>query len=116
MASLMQWATAPWGSPLPFEFDTVPGVEHPTRLQVLAMLRALDSGGYGIIDGGGIYGRRGLHQSEAFVWWELKAFVNGWLEGTDGAEDEVFMAALHEEWARVKALADARSSQQEPPP
>jgi len=119
MASLTQWANEPWPGPLPFDRHWVPlGIpEHPTKLQVMAALRKIDTGGYGIISGGGIYGREGLEQEEAFVWMELRAFVNGWIQGTDQVESEKFFLAIKAEWARVEALTAAEErAPTEPPP
>ena len=107
MASLMQWANEPWPGELPFEYGWRPrGIpENPTKLQVMAALNKVDTGGYGVASSDGIYGMRGLDQQAAFVWWELKAFTNGWITGTDGAEAEAFFAAIKAEHDRVAALA-----------
>ncbi len=115
MASLMQWLTEEYPGPLPFDYGWRPrGVpERPTRLQVIAALSKMSGGGgYGIMDNTGIYGRTGLEQNEAFLWWELRAFTNGWIQGQDEAEAGAFFLALKAEWARVEALAATT----EPPP
>ncbi len=108
MARLMQWLSEGFTGPLPFEFGLPRGVpEKPTRLQVLAALFDIGGGlkgsGYGMTSGGGIYGRRGLQQSEAYFFWDMRAYVLGWLEGTDNAETREFMLAMEAEWARVEA-------------
>ena len=106
MRSLMCWLSEP--SPaLPFDRMMPPlGMPaSPTRLQVLAALIRMDTGGYGIIGGDGIYGRSGLEQGEAFVCWEMKAFVSGWLACQDNLERDAMNAALEAEWRRVEALA-----------
>jgi len=109
MASLMQWANEPWSGELPFEYGFRPrGLpEHPTKLQVMACLSkmSISDGCYGFSENRGIYGRTGLDQQEAFVWWDLKSFVAGWIRGTDGAEANVFFAAIKAEHERVAALS-----------
>ncbi len=109
MAKLMQWLAEEYTGQLPFEFGPPRGVpDKPTRLQVLAALADMGgwkSLGYGVITGGGPYGRRGLQQSEAYFFWDMRAFVIGWLEGTDNTEAQSFMMAMEAEWARIEALS-----------
>lgn len=103
----MAWASAPWEGRLPFSHGFLPrGLpDSPTVLQVMAALSQIDRGGvYGVVDSDGIYGRTGLTQDEAFVWWDLKAFTNGWLAGTANAEAKEFFAAIKAEHERVAAL------------
>jgi len=103
MNSLMQWLGEPFVNPEQLFAWGVPPVlpAIPSRLQVVAALKAMDVGGYGIMMGGGPYGRSGLEHQEAQVWWELRAFINGWLEGTNFAEQDAFVAAIGREYERV---------------
>lgn len=117
MSSLREWMAAPAVDPReydPFGQDSswnAPARElfsdPPTRLEYFAALLAMDTGGYGMHTGGGLYGIMGLDMHQAHVWWELKAFVRGWLAGTGHAEAGWLEHAIAEEHARVKIRMDA---------
>ena len=117
MKSLMQWLSEPfeghervwsWGPP-----SQLP--QNPTRLQVVAALQMMDKGnGCGIIQGGGLYGRIGLGQREAFAYWDLRSFINGWLTATDKSEEHDLVLAIRCEWERVEQWnKDAESARPE---
>lgn len=109
MRSLIEWLNQPWDGMIPFE-DVVPQLpDPPTRMQVYAAMISIggkpgSGSGYGIISSGGLYGRSGMHQQEAFAYWEFSAFVNGWLKGTEDVESGQLVRLLKKEWDRVKAL------------
>ena len=110
--SLIEWMGQPWAGGCPFEDDIPHLSDPPTRLQVYAAMVSIGGrpgAGYGIITGGGLYGRVGLHQDEAFEYWQLSAFINGWLTGTEGAESTALVSLLNEEWVRIKTLELAKS-------
>lgn len=64
--SLRAWMSEPWPGDLPFKFGSMLG-STASRLQVFAEFAAKDTGGYGIISSGGLYGSTGLDQDEAFA-------------------------------------------------
>lgn len=86
----------------------VPGADEPTRLQVYAMLVAVNGGrevrGWGVQVGCGLYGRSGLDQDEALALMQLDAFVCGMLEAGGGAES--VRLAMSFEIDRVRSLRD----------
>jgi len=103
----MQWLSEPackatevFGQWLPVGLP-----DHPTRLQLLACFIKMDGGGWGVHQGGGIYGSTGLDQGQAMLALELRSFVRGWLLGGDAIEEEQFQLALDAEWQRVRALS-----------
>jgi hypothetical protein len=78
--------------------------ERPTHLQLLCALNEMNTGGYGVTQSGGMYGRRGLEESE-YIWFQItKAYVDGWLDGTENAEQSEFVEAMRVEKERVAAL------------
>lgn len=103
MASLKDYLSGQWTGDLPFKFEGIPDAPTPTRLQVLAAFAVMDTGGYGCIDNTGLYGRQGLDMHEAHVWWQMKAYVDGWLAGTDGVDAEWLRWSVVVEHERVKA-------------
>lgn len=114
MALLMNWLKEPWTTPVPMsDFGSrIPDVETPSRLQVLACLMGINGGsgevrGWGYHHGGGLYGTVGLDQEAALELIQLNAYVNGWMAGTENAEETSLADALTAEWERV-AIAGAR--------
>lgn len=104
--SLVAWLQEPCEYiPLEDMEDLLPA--NATRLQVYAAMIGIggNSNGYGVISGGGLYRRVGMYQEEAFAYWTLKAYVSGWLQGTNGDEEGLLTVLLKEEWDRVKALS-----------
>lgn len=105
MANLKEWFEAKWVGESPFEYFQIPGAPEPTRLQVFAAFLAIDGGGYGILQGGvGPYGTLGLEQREAYRWWDMRAYVDGWLAGTDGVDAPWIKGAIKAEHERVMRL------------
>jgi hypothetical protein len=103
MPKLMDWAASEWRGKV-FKYREVPGAPTPTKLQVYAAYAATDTGGYGFMQGGGIYGHLGLEMEEAHRWWEMRMYVQGWLDATDGAGFKEFDDALRQEHLRVATL------------
>lgn len=101
-----EWLARPLTSRLPFDGrNPIPGAPQPTVLQVLTCLMyknggSINPGGYGFMQGGGIYGCLGLSQEEAFCLMQIGNFYQGLLE----AHGEDFHSNLFEaEINRVKA-------------
>jgi hypothetical protein len=108
MPSLLAYLAVTAERPLPFAHPLPWLPPFPSRLQVYAALVGMNGGprvtSWGKLREGGIYGRQGLSNNEAFALLELTAFVNGWLEATNGAEQDALRLAVEAEFARVKAL------------
>jgi hypothetical protein len=114
MASLMQWLSEPVTS-VSLSCNHLP--ENPTRLQVAAALIEMGGyfcSGYGVTTGGGPYGKHGLEQDEAFIWWEMRAFIEGVLYATHDAERAAFQSTVEAEWARVEALSGSEHKPRDP--
>lgn len=110
-ASILTWLKEPWDGPVPFD-EGLPGLpESPSRLQVYAALIGIGGppgGGYGIIiSGGGPYGRTGLHQDEAHVYWILDAYIHGWMRACHDQDVPAVAKLLNEEWDRVQSLTSS---------
>lgn len=83
--------------------------EKPSRLCVLAALIAMNGGrlvvgGWGVMTGGGPYGKGGLSQDEALHLMRVASFIDGWLTATDSVDAKVLGAAIRAEHERVAAL------------
>lgn len=121
--NLMAWLSEP-ATHIPFDTmwnrvreipHPIPGVEHPTRLQVITALIGMNGGslqvsGWGITQGGGPYGRFGLEQNEALALISSAAFLDGWFAATDRVEEPAFLAAIEAEFDRVEALAKGKAA------
>ena len=98
---LQQPAPRRWpGNDVPWKIPVT-----PTRLQILAALVAMNTGGWGIITGGGPYGRTGLEMEESIELMKMQSFVTGWLSAREGPDEtEALNSALKAEWDRVETM------------
>jgi hypothetical protein len=100
-----EWLKQFWPNTLPFTKDTIPGVEKPTNLQVVAALVMLNNGSltvtrWGITASGGVYGRTGLNNEEAMALMNAGAYLSGLCDAT-GVTVENLQPLFNEEWQRV---------------
>ena len=108
---LMEWLSEPAPNAAELlDMSTIPEVSRdPTRLQLYAALVGINGGrtqvsGWGCHSSGGPYGWEGLTQDQALTLIALSNFIEGWLIGTDRAEQGELLAAIGTEHQRVYAI------------
>lgn len=106
---VQQWLSLPWDDRAILQEGLIPGVQVPTKLQVLTALVVMNGGemtvrAWGVQQSGGLYGRSGLSQDEALCLLQLGSIVHGMLMATDGAEKTWLSESIKSEMQRVGAL------------